>query len=210
MGHPSTVATSKWIFDDRLQSRTASSAQSVGTTDANITGKKGRGKREWEDLPLFLGVGTLVVGRSRRAVVVLIVVGCVGGATAVSEVEVNIVIVILVLLATVHVGIAGSIPCSCLIVVTVVLLLGSGRLGSRRGFSRLLFGCWRWCRLRRCLVVVAMPWSVIEALYTIPWIDRDAHRSSKRSSSKFSGSVMMGCLSGGLGLVDKICCVGDS
>lgn len=99
--------------------------------------------------------------RSRSAIVVGLVVRSMGAAAAattaaVAEVEVDFVVVVLILLAAVHVGIVARIAVGGLMVIAVILLLVGSRLRGGRCWGRLGLGSWRWCRLRRCLVVVAV------------------------------------------------------
>lgn len=132
---------------------------------------------------------------------------------SVSQVEVDIVIIIFVLLATLHLGIVVANCFIGLAVVVVFLLLGDGRffLGSDRLFL-LCVGRGRGSgrrRLGRCVVVVAwdcqlMRFSVSGSIATAN-VGRKTNRSSKRSSSKFSGSDMVAACLLSAATADKLC-----
>lgn len=118
---------------------------------------------------------------------------------AVAEIEVHIVVIFLILVSAIHVGvIAEVIVCSVGELVMIIVAVGIGVIivvvgqfsagGSRRWGGCRSSGdlCWR-------IIVVAATTVSENRLRDFQgclW-GGNAYRSSKRSSSKFSGSVMM-------------------
>lgn len=108
---------------------------------------------------------------------------------AITQVEVDVVVVLLVLLGPVHVRIVSDLAICSLDRIVILDIVCDGRL---RDGGSWLGGCRRrWCCLRRLIVVVAE--GIVSKREPIRFTEKgkDAYRSSKRSSSKFSGSVMM-------------------
>lgn len=109
---------------------------------------------------------------------------------AIAQVEVDVVIVLLVLLGPIHVRVVSSLAICSLGHAIVLGLVRDGRFRNRGSW----LGGWRrrwWCCLRRLIVVVADVRVSKREPTRCTRKGKDAYRSSKRSSSKFSGSVMM-------------------